>query len=100
MWRTLMASEREDNRVNPRLRAAFLEVVENQIRGNDPPETRETLQRLLDQGMSEKDAKLQIAQAVSVETFDILKHHRPFNRQRYVENLRRLPEAPRLRMDD
>ena len=30
---------------NPYLNAAFMEVVDNQIAGNDPPETRETLNR-------------------------------------------------------
>ena len=30
---------------NPHLHAAFMEVVDNQIAGNDPPETRETLNR-------------------------------------------------------
>lgn len=90
-----MATEHGHNQeVNPHLRAALLEVVDNQLRANDPPETSETFNRLIAQGISEEDAKLYIAQAVSVETFDILKHHRPFNRQRYVENLRRLPQPP------
>ena len=90
-----MATEHEHNQeVNPHLRAAFLEVVDNQLRSNDPPETSETLNRLLAQGISEEDAKLYIAQAICVETFDILKHNRPFNRQRYIENLRRLPAPP------
>ena len=80
---------------NPHLQAAFLEIVNNQLKANDPPETRETLNRLVAQGISEDDAKRYIAQAVCVETFDILKHKRPFNLQRYVKNLARLPETPR-----
>ena len=90
-----MAHRDEHNpQVNPHLRATFLEIVENQLRANDPPETKETLNRLLAQGISTEDAKLYLAQAVCAATFDILKHHRPFNRQRYVENLRRLPDPP------
>ena len=84
-----------DQQKNPHLKAAFLEIVDNQLRANDPPETRETFNRLAAQGISEADAKLYIAQAVAVETFDILKHKRPFNLQRYVKNLARLPEPPR-----
>jgi len=80
---------------NPHLRAAFLEIVNNQLKANDPPETRETFNRLVAQGISEDDAKRYIAEAVCVETFDILKHKRPFNQQRYVKNLARLPETPR-----
>jgi predicted nucleic-acid-binding protein len=91
----MMATEHGHNQeVNPHLRAAFLEIVDKQLRANDPAETSETLSRLLAQGISEEDAKLYIAQAICVETFDILKHHRPFNRQRYIENLRRLPKPP------
>ncbi len=86
---------KHNQKANPRLKAAFLQVVDNQLRANDPPETRETFNRLVAQGISESDAKLYIAQVVSAETFDMLKHKRPFNRQRYVKNLTRLPEPPR-----
>lgn len=80
----------------PHLKAAFLETVENQLTENDPPETRETLDRLIAQGMSEDDAKIYIAQAVSVEIFDILKHQREFNLDRYLKNLKQLPNEPEL----
>ena len=40
--------------VNQRLRKAILEVINNQIRDNDPPETKLTLIRLQDQGFSEE----------------------------------------------
>ena len=39
-------------KANPRLRVAFLAVVENQLRDNDPPETRQTLERLQAEGYS------------------------------------------------
>jgi hypothetical protein len=81
---------------NPNLKAAFLETVDNQLADNDPPETKETLDRLITQGMSEDDAKIYIAQAVSVEIFDILKHEKEFNMDRYLKNLKRLPEEPEL----
>jgi len=40
-------------RDNPYLKEAFLEVVENQLRDNDPPETKETLTRLIAAGHSD-----------------------------------------------
>ena len=90
-----MASKyKQKQKVNLRRRASFLQIVDNQLRANDPPETRETFNRLVAQGISEKDAKAYIAQAVCVETYDILKHKRPFNLQRYVKNLQRLPKPP------
>ena len=42
---------------NPHLRDAILEVVENQLHDNDPPETRETFQRLLAETYTEEEAK-------------------------------------------
>jgi len=80
---------------NPHLKAAFLETVENQLADNDPPETQETLDRLIAQGISKDDSKLYIAQAVCVEIFDILKHEKEFNLDRYLKNLKRLPKEPK-----
>ena len=42
---------------NPHLQAAIMEVVENQLRNNDPPQTRQTYERLIEAGHSEKEAK-------------------------------------------
>jgi len=81
---------------NPHLKAAFLEVVDNQLADNDPPETRETLNRLMKKGISEGDAKIYIAQVASLEMFDILKHQKEFNLNRYIKNLNRLPKEPKL----
>jgi hypothetical protein len=49
---------------NPHLRAAILEVVENQIRNSNPPETRQTLERLLAAGYSRKQAIEMIGSAL------------------------------------
>jgi hypothetical protein len=40
--------------VNPYARAAIMEVVENQIRDNDPPQTAQTFQRLTQRGIPKK----------------------------------------------
>jgi hypothetical protein len=40
---------------NPRLKATFLQVVDNQLKANDPPETRQTLERLIAQGITRED---------------------------------------------
>jgi predicted nucleic-acid-binding protein len=79
---------------NPRLRASFLEVVDNQLKANDPPETRQTLDRLIAQGISREEAKKYISQAVCIEVFNVLKHNATFDQARYVRNLQRLPKEP------
>jgi len=79
---------------NPHLKAAFLEVVNNQITNNEPPETRQTLGRLISEGISEDDARIYIAQAVCVEMWDVMKNQKTFNKERYIRNLQKLPEEP------
>jgi len=76
--------------VNLRLQKAILEVVENQIRENNPPETRQTLNRLLKNGYSKSDAMKLIGSVVVVEIYEILKNKEPFNEERYVKALREL----------
>jgi hypothetical protein len=83
--------------MNPQaiLKQQFLEIVENQIRDNNPPETAQTLERLKqDEGYDDSTARLLIAQCVSVELFEVMKYNKPFDEARYVGNLNRLPESP------
>lgn len=76
------------------LRGAFLEVVENQLRENNPKETKEALGRLKSEGWSEHDAKMLIAQCVILEIFDTVKLNKEFNLERYKSNLVNLPNDP------
>ena len=80
--------------VNPHLRAAIIEVVENHIRNNDPPQTQQTFKRLIEAGHSEEEAKRLIACVVSAEIFDVLKKNEPFNLDRFVSGLNHLPAMP------
>jgi hypothetical protein len=77
---------------NPELGRAILEVVENQIRDNDPPETRQTLDRLVAEGNTADEARRLISTAVAVEMFHIMQDQEVFNRDRFVWNLARLPQ--------
>lgn len=60
----------EKSESNPQLQAAIIEVVENQLRNDDPPQTGQTFKRLIEAGHSEKEAKRLIACVVSAEIFD------------------------------
>ena len=79
---------------NPYLRAAIMEVVDNQLEGIDPPETAQTLERLIAEGHSEEEAKNLIACVVSAEIFDIMKTNQPFNHAKFTAALHKLPELP------
>ncbi len=71
----------------------LLEVVDNQIRDNEPPETRITLERLISEGFSEIDAKKLIAGAVTTELFGMLKKSESYNQGRYIKALKSLPNS-------
>jgi hypothetical protein len=77
---------------NPRLKAAVLEIVENQISEDDPPETRQTMERLVGLGFSREEATLHIGQAVVFEIYEIMANRGDFNLDRYVQNLSKLPK--------
>jgi len=79
---------------NPHLRAAFLEVVENQLRDNNPPETKQTFDRLVKEGYSQEEAKDLIGSVVASEAFEVLKKKEEFNHKRFVDALDKLPELP------
>jgi hypothetical protein len=75
-----------------RLRAAILEVINNQIRDNNPPETKETLIRLQEQGFAEEEALKLIGYVVASEVFSVLKKKHPYDEGRYIAALKALPE--------
>lgn len=79
-----------------RLKTAIIEVVENQLEANDPPEIKETLDRLVSEGYSSMESKELIGNVVVVEVFEVLKEGKPFDLDRYVAALQRLPEIPPL----
>ena len=82
------------NESKKRRRRMILEVVENQIRDNDPPETRQTLRRLIKEGFSREEAVELIGAVVVNEIYNVLKQEENFNRKRFVAALRQLPKLP------
>ncbi len=78
---------------NNRLSAAVIQVVETQIESNDPPEMKQTFERLITEGFSEEVAKELLGTVVIAEVFGVLKDGEPFNRDRYVSALNLLPQV-------
>ncbi|MFW6383701.1 MAG: DUF1841 family protein [Nanoarchaeota archaeon] len=79
---------------NENLKEQILEIVQNQIQSNEPPETKETLDRLKKKGFSEDDAKHLVGQCLAVELHHVFTNQKPFNHSRYIANLKNLPEQP------
>ena len=80
----------EGTAFNPHLKAAILEVVENQIRESDPPETRQALERLLAAGYSRKQAIEMIGSALVEEIWAIMHENKLFDRARFAALLEQL----------
>ena len=79
---------------NDNLKEQILEIAQNQIQSNEPPETNETLDRLKKSGYSEDEAKQLIGQCLAVELHHVFTNKKPFNHSRYISNLKNLPEQP------
>ena len=81
-------------KTNKVLGATIIKVVENQMRSNKPPETKQTYNRLLKLGIPVTEVKKHIGQCVAIEIFNVMKHHEPFNEKRFINNLNKLPGKP------
>jgi hypothetical protein len=78
--------------VNLKLREQILDIIKNQLKSNNPPATKITYNRLISLGYSDFEVKQFIGQCIVVELFDILKHNKPFDEERYIKNLQQLPK--------
>ena len=73
---------------------AVIEIIENQINDNNPPRVKETLMRLMLQGIDREEALKYIACALCVELVGVINDQTPFDEERYNRNLDLLPEMP------
>ena len=73
---------------------AVIEIVENQINDNNPPRVKETLMRLMLQGIEKDEAMQFIACALCVELVGVINDQETFDEERYNKNLDLLPEMP------
>lgn len=79
---------------SPQLTQAVFDAVDNQLRDLNPPEAKETYDRLIANGISDKEARRLIAVALSSEMFEMLKYKKDYSPERYIASLRKLPQLP------
>lgn len=75
------------------VRDAMLDTVLNQIDRGDPPEARETYDRLIDGGASNSQALHLMAAALRVEMSRMLSESTPFDNARYADLLKKIPSG-------
>ncbi len=78
---------------NPALTKAILAVVDQQMRDDNPPETRRTYEQLVAHGYVPEDARRLIGNVVAQEIFAVMQLEETYNEQRYIATLRGLPES-------
>jgi hypothetical protein len=79
---------------NEKIREQIFEIIKNQLKDNDPPETKATYDRLRKKGFDDFQTRQMIGQCIAVELFEIFKFSKPFNNERYIKNLIELPQEP------
>ena len=78
---------------NPYVGKKIIEGVREQIAIDDPPEVKETYDRLIADGHPDQEVLKMLACVLSTEMFEIMKHKRVFD-QLYVRRLLALPTLP------
>ena len=79
---------------NQRLKKAIIEVIDAQIRDDNPPETKKTLSRLQESGYSEEEAIKLIGYVVASEVFAVFREDRQYDEKSYIAALQALPKLP------
>jgi hypothetical protein len=79
---------------NPQLAAAVLAMVDAQLAGGTPPETRQTFDRLVAAGYTPEGARQLLAHVVVSEIFTVMARGERYDTARFVAALHRLPTLP------
>ena len=74
----------------PGLNSAVNEVLDNQLNDGDPPETKQTLDRLIASGHDEQAARKLIADVLFLEIRAVMDSGEPYDNDRYTSALSQL----------
>src|ERR671910_2220617 len=79
--------------ISPELHISMHQIVTNQLWHDDPPEVWQTVKRLSAEGYDRHEVLHMLASVVSDQTYNVLKHGKPFDADRMRADLERLPES-------
>ena len=72
---------------NLRLKKTILKIVDNQLKENNPPCTKDIYEKLMYAGYSKSEAKDKIGAVILTEIYDILKKGQDFDEEKYKNSL-------------
>lgn len=75
-------------------REALFKAIENQMKGEGPPETKETFERLRASGYSRKKIMELLACVLLVELDEMVREKRTYDAASYIRKLKALPQLP------
>ena len=78
------------------LDSAVNEVLDNQLKDGDPPETKQTLDRLIASGHDAQTARKLITDVLLLEIRAVMATGEPYNNARYTSELSNLPDVELL----
>lgn len=82
------------DKVDHRAGELVVQAIKEQIRLKDPPETKETFDRLCRDGHAKEEVYRMLGCALTTEMYEVLQEEREFDRDLYVQRLRALPKLP------
>jgi len=74
--------------------AVLAEIINKQIRENDPPETRKTYERLRREGYDDEEVMDMLCSVIDFTLHDLMLEEGSFDLKTYSRLLRKLPELP------
>lgn len=80
--------------MNEMLRNSLFETVDEQIRLNDPPETKMTYDRLIGERFDDFTAHQLIAQCILFEMVEVMNGAKKVDNDRMIRHLNDLPKEP------
>ena len=75
---------------NPRLQKLIFEIIDNQIRDNEPPETKATWKRLKAAGYSDLQIRKKIGGVFAEHLYYVMHDNIPMDNEKYIQDLKRL----------
>ena len=81
-------------KTNRRAGELIIQAIKEQIRLKDPPETKETFDRLRRDGHAKEEIYRMLGCVLTSEMYEVLKQKRVFDRDLYVQQLHALPKLP------
>ena len=79
-------------KANPAVKAEILNVLENQMRDNEPSETKQAFDRLIKEINDRNEVMRLLGCVLTSEIFIMLQNKEAFNRKRFVDHLNKLPD--------